>query len=153
MMGALFTLGMMSTVILQITFLFNYENCEKSKYPRVVALEHAFNGLFMLSCTLYFAYISKNWLWLALFGFCCHMIGLVLSFFLTESPRYLAKTGQIDKLHEAIETVSRRNSAKPISLSAVQGLMKSQTIISVHDLEGESSGNEISEKVREIHSK
>ena len=58
---------------------------------------------------LYFRYLSKDYFYLLLGGIIILVIGSFGSFFWVESPRYLLKSGQLDELQRALETIARWN--------------------------------------------
>lgn len=56
---------------------------------KVCSLLLVFDMLTCIIISVYWRYISKNWLWLHIFACCCNALGLVGLYFLPESPEYL----------------------------------------------------------------
>ena len=93
LISAMFVLGMMATMRTQVAFLNMYENSQKDHYDIIVAVAFSFEGAIAMTCAIYFAFISKHWLYLVIFGFSLQFCGLILYFFNVESPRWLIKSG------------------------------------------------------------
>ena len=54
-------------------------------------------GVIGILCSLYFMYVSKNWMWLLVTAFILQILGTLGSFAFPESPRWLIKKGQIQR--------------------------------------------------------
>ena len=90
-------MGMMSTVRGQIGTIWLYESLQKDAFVLTYTCLLTFEGIVGLGVTLYFMYISKNYVSLLAIGFCMQIVGTLISFTYPESPRWLIKSGQINR--------------------------------------------------------
>ena len=58
--------------------------------------------LTILIATLYFRFISDEWLWEALFGYVLQVICVILVWFLPESPKFLIELNRLDEAEIAM---------------------------------------------------
>lgn len=69
----------------------------------------------MLSCIIigfYWRYLSKNWLWLAIYACSLNAISLIGLFIIPESPEYLYSFYRFTECREVIFKIARWNSGK-----------------------------------------
>lgn len=95
--GSLFVLGMCSAVRTQVAYIYMYENMRPKHYERTTGIIHVIEGTLAVFGALYFFYISKYWFPLIFGGFMLSVFGNIGVWFYYESPRYLIKSGQIQK--------------------------------------------------------
>ena len=63
-----------------------------------------------LLATFYFDYVNKHYIYFAQIGFCLSVICVVFTFFfVSESPTYLLKSGQIERAKVVITSIAKRN--------------------------------------------
>ena len=109
MLASLWTLGMTTTVVKQISMLYNYENAARSHYSTTVAVLFVIEGTVTLLCTFYYTYISKHWIALGIIALTMGIISIILSLRFVESPRFLAKAGKKEELCVVLELIAKRN--------------------------------------------
>ena len=90
-------MGMMSTMRGQISTIYLYESMQKEVFVLTYMFFLCFEGIVGLGVSLYFMYVSKNYISLLASGFCMQVIGTLISFIFPESPRWLIKSGQINR--------------------------------------------------------
>lgn len=104
LVGAVAILGATSTVRLQVFSNFLNESCEGVHYSKAVGACFGTSGFFLIFSALYMRYLSKNTTYeLIYFSLVMISISTLISYFLKESPRYLIKTGQIERASEVFE--------------------------------------------------
>lgn len=94
---SLILMGTMATIRTQVSIVNLYENLKRPHYTIVYAVAALFEGLMGVLASLYFMLISKDYRGLILFGFTMHLVGVILSLFIYESPRYLVKSDQLEQ--------------------------------------------------------
>lgn len=99
---SLILLGMMATVRAQVSVNFIYESMRKDHFSKTYTLVAMSEAIVGVGAVLYFKYLSKDYFNLLLTGYIFHFIGIFGSFFWQESPRYLIKSGQIEKASEVL---------------------------------------------------
>ena len=99
MLVALFIQGACVTGVLTLSLLYLYENMQRDRYTSCLAVCFFAEGVMLIYVSFYFNFMSKNWLGAVLPFSIGGMVAAVISatYFL-ESPRYLVKTCQWDRL-------------------------------------------------------
>lgn len=85
----MFLTGLMVGIKSSMGFVYLLEFQVESKYPVVGLIEGFSSNAFALAGVIYFDMISKNWIWLVLFGAIGESICFILILFLPESPKFL----------------------------------------------------------------
>ena len=60
---------------------------------------------------IYFWVISKEWFWVVLVGYLLQIAGLIMCYFLPESPHYLLSLNRVDETFEVFRRVAKFNGA------------------------------------------
>jgi hypothetical protein len=63
----------------------------------------------MIITSIYFKYISKEWVYIHCFFFTIAFIGLLMSFKLPESPKFLLSKGFYDKARKSFNHIAKMN--------------------------------------------
>lgn len=87
----------MATIRTQVSIVNLYESMKRPQYTIVYATAALFEGLMGVLASLYFMFISKDYRGLILFGWSMHLLGVIMSMFIYESPRYLVKSDQLEQ--------------------------------------------------------
>ena len=88
-------MGMMSTIRAQIGTIYLYESLQKHAFVLTYTIFMALEGAAGVFVSLYFMYVSKNFIWLLATGFCMQIVGTIITLTYPESLRWLIKSGQI----------------------------------------------------------
>ena len=88
-------MGMMSTIREQIGTIYLYESLQKHAYVLTYTTLLAVEGVAGVLVSLFFMYVSKNFIWVLSTGLCMSIIGTLITLTYPESPRWLIKSGQI----------------------------------------------------------
>ena len=88
-------MGLMSTMRGQLSTIYMYESMHKQAFVYNYTAFLTFEGIVGLGVTLYFMYVSKNFIWVLSTGLCMSIIGTLITLTYPESPRWLIKSGQI----------------------------------------------------------
>lgn len=99
MIAALVVEGMVATARTQVSVIYLFESLKKEDFAKIYSIISSMEGIIGVFCSIYFMYLSKSWFWLLLVGFTLQLIGTIGVCFFPESPKYLIKTGQIDRAH------------------------------------------------------
>ena len=62
-------------------------------------------------------YITKDWFWLLFGAYCMQILGTIGVLFFPESPRYLIKSGQIDRAITLFNRIAKWNNVDPSLVS------------------------------------
>lgn len=81
--------GMMTTIRVNIGFVYMMEMMPKRKQSFYASLYNTFEGTILLQGTIYFWFISKDWIYFTLFGFALQCWNCIAILFVPESPRWL----------------------------------------------------------------
>ena len=93
MIMALFTLGLCATARAQITCIYLFESVQKVHFSNVLTAASVLEGLFGISGSLYFLYVSKNWFYLLFVAYMVQILATFGAFFIPESPKFLISVG------------------------------------------------------------
>lgn len=66
----------------------------------------------MIWMSLYFAFISKYWLWYELYGFAVVVAATVAAFFIPESPLFLYEQKRYDEARDSLRVIAKFNGVK-----------------------------------------
>ena len=105
--------GMVATARAQVSVIYLFESLKKDHFAKVYSLMSSIEGVIGVMSAIYFIYISKSWLWILLVGYCLQVAGTIGVFFFPESPKYLIKTGQIDRALQVFQSIASTNKADP----------------------------------------
>lgn len=95
-------LGMLWTIRAQIYFTYIFENLSRRNFNLACLCMSLLEGFSGLLIVFYFTKITKYWGYLFVAGFVMQLIGMGMSWFIKESPIYLAKSGQISQAKEVL---------------------------------------------------
>jgi len=105
----MFFFGMFSNIRVNIGFIYGQEIINSKHINVIGSLYNMIDGLTMIGASLYFKYLSKNWLYLQALFFAISAIGTGIAFFLPESPRYLISKGHYERARVAFNEIARKN--------------------------------------------
>lgn len=111
-LGLMFCMGILTTIRISIGYTYLMELIpadKKTLYSTIFWVCIA--GVSSFLSTLYFAFISKNWVYLILGGTILNIIAGVCCLFLPESPLWLLKTGDSDGAEAALSVIADFNGA------------------------------------------
>ena len=89
--------GLLSPIRLNFSFIYGSEVIMTTHATIICSFYNFFDGLTMLQAALYFKYISRDWFYLYWYFLIVGFAGMVMSFFLPESPRYLICKGEFKR--------------------------------------------------------
>lgn len=104
-----FFLGATGIARAQVAALYLYESLTKANFQKVFTTFAAIEGALNVFSAIYFQYLSKEWIWLAVATLGIQIIGSTAFFFFTEAPRYLVKSGQMDRAQKVFEKIAYVN--------------------------------------------
>ena len=81
----------------------------KKHFATFFSILASVEGFFGMMTTIYFVFISKNWVWLIGVGLLMQLCGTICSYFFLESPRWLIKSGQIRRAQQVFEKMAEWN--------------------------------------------
>ena len=85
----MFLTGMMAGIKFSMGWIYFLEFLVESRYTVVAVVTMLTENATNLWFVIYFDVVSKNWIWLVLFGAIAESICLVLQVFVPESPKFL----------------------------------------------------------------
>lgn len=97
MVTAVTLLGMTCTIRLQVFCNYLNENCVTAHYAKALTIAFSIEGFMKIPCSLYMLYISTNAYHLIYSSLAVQTVAALLSTSFLESPRFLIKTGQLDR--------------------------------------------------------
>lgn len=77
--------------------------------PKITAGMFTFDALTIFFASLYFKYISKNWVYFYATPLAILALTVALYFFLEETPKWLYAVGQYDRARGALTAIGRWN--------------------------------------------
>ena len=133
-------MGCLSTI--RVTIGFNY--CIELAGERYRTLYGTLwlvqEGLIYLYGTIYFALISKHWVYFVFFGYMLNWVGVIGIYYLPESPVILMKRGRITEAYESLEYIAKVNGRK--LNSTAESFLKSDYAKSA-DINDSVTGDEV----------
>jgi len=75
----------------------------------VGTLLQVLNTAITLASTIYFRYISKDWVWFQVIGWGLNVLTVIVVFFFPESPKFLQTKSRFEDLRKVMSTISRVN--------------------------------------------
>ena len=109
LIACMFTLGMVSTVRVNVGVNYMYESMHRDHYVNLCTFMAMGEGVVGTFATLYFMFISKSFTGLLLLIYSWCVIAMLSSFFYPESPRFLIKSGRIEEANEVFNLVASAN--------------------------------------------
>lgn len=100
MVAAVTVLGMTCTIRLQVFCNYLNENCVAAHYAQAVTVAFSIEGFMKIPCAIYMLYFSTDAYHLIYLSLVVQAMGALLSMSFLESPRFLIKTGQLDRAQE-----------------------------------------------------
>jgi hypothetical protein len=67
------------------------------------------NGLVPIYLSIYFWFISKQWLWIEVFAAFVNVLCIIGIFFMPESPKFLMSVKHWDRARESLSAIARMN--------------------------------------------
>ena len=114
---AMATMGACCTLRTQISVIYFHESLSKEHFTTFFAILASFEGLIGILASIYFIFISKNWIWLIGSGLLLQLIGTIGSLFFLESPRWLIKSGNIKRAQQVFEKIADWNGVDKSAVS------------------------------------
>ncbi len=114
MQFVLFLLGMLSCIRVNMSFIYGSEIIKNTHSTVIFSFYNTFDGWTMITASLYFKYISKDWMYLYSYFFSLCLVGMTISFFMPESPRYLICIGDFKRARDSFNFIARLNGRKPL---------------------------------------
>ncbi len=108
LMVGFFVLGAISTIRVQIGVVYLYESLTKANYQQLYTFMSILDGAVGILVVIYFKFYKDRY-YILLIGCITQMVGSVCFWFLQESPRYLIKSGQIDKAQAVLHKIAEFN--------------------------------------------
>ena len=118
MILALFTLGLCATARAQISIIYLFESIQKVHFCAVFTTASVIEGLFGISGSLYFLYVSKNWFYLLFVAYIVQLLATIGAFFIPESPKFLISSGQYERAAESLQVIAAWNKTNPCFATA-----------------------------------
>ena len=105
----LFLLGYLSCIRLNFSFIYGSEIIKTTHSTIICSFYNFFDGFTMIQASIYFKYISKDWFTLYWYYLSICIVGMIISFFMPESPRYLISIGDFKRARESFDFIARMN--------------------------------------------
>lgn len=106
---ALFLIGFLSVARIYPAFLYTQEITPESLRNIAGSFNNVIDAFTMIVAALFFKYISKNWMHLATLYLVSAFIGLMLSFKLPESPKFLVSVHRYEEARDSFNEIARLN--------------------------------------------
>ena len=104
-----FVFGLATTIRLNIGFVYMMELMPKRNQTFYGSIYIVLEGLILLLGTLYFWFVSKQWIYFTLFGFFLQIFNVITIQFLPESPRLMVELGRLDEAKASFEQIATWN--------------------------------------------
>eukprot|EP00347_Sterkiella_histriomuscorum_P008079 403346452 len=110
----LFTLGFLSTIRLNLSFIYGSEVFKEKHASLMGSASLGIDSLTMVTASIYFKYISKEWTYLYYFFLFLAIIPFLISLFMPESPKYLVQKRQYEQARHAFNHIAKLNGTEPL---------------------------------------
>ena len=97
-----FVFGLMTTFRVNIGFVYMMELMPKSKQTFYATFYNIVDGSNLLTGTIYFWFISKDWIYFTMIGFVLQTFNVIAVWFLPESPRLMIELKRFDEAEVAL---------------------------------------------------
>ena len=104
-----FVFGLMTTFRVNIGFVYMMELMPKSKQTFYATFYNIVDGSNLLTGTIYFWFISKDWIYFTTIGFALQTFNVITIWFLPESPRLLIELKRFDEAEVALKKIAKWN--------------------------------------------
>ena len=102
-------IGATSTARVQLGYLVLVENLPSAKHALVGSALFMGETSIGAGGAIYFTFISKNWFWFALIGYVAECWATFGSFVMSETPKYLMKSGRKQEFLTLLNRISKWN--------------------------------------------
>ena len=109
MLVSLFMQGALTSVRMNIGYLYMLELMPKHSRTSVGSLFGVMDSSIYLLATLYFWKVGKDWYFVCMMGYMLNLLSAIASWFIPESPSYLLETGKISELEQVMQTIATVN--------------------------------------------
>ena len=106
---AMTIMGLCATIRTNISVIYYHESLTKKHFATFFSILASTEGVFGMLSTIYFVFISKNWVYIIGVGLLMQLCGTICSYFFLESPRWLIKSGQIRRAQQVFEKMAEWN--------------------------------------------
>ena len=107
-------MGICTAMRLNISYIYGSEVIKTTHATVIGSFYNVFDGCTMIISSIYFKYISKEWIYLYEFFLGMCVISTLLTFFMPESPRYLISIGDFKRARQSFNFIARMNGRKPL---------------------------------------
>ena len=97
-----FVFGLMTTIRVNVGFVYMMELMPKRKQTFYATIYNIVEGTCLLYGTVYFWFISKDWIYFTSIGFVFQTFNIITVWFLPESPRLLIELKRFDEAEIAL---------------------------------------------------
>ena len=94
-----FMFGMMSSVRINIGYVYLVELMPKSWHSTTGSIFNVFEGSIYVIASVYFWFLSKNWLYFVSVGYIFSLISACAIWLLPESPSFLIEKQRLEEAH------------------------------------------------------
>ena len=102
MLIILFTFGFINSLRTNVGYIYMIELMPKKWETFIGTFWNCVEGLIYLQATIFFYYISKNWLNFVLIGYFLQIFSTIFVWLLPESPIYLLNKGRYEEMKDAL---------------------------------------------------
>eukprot|EP00347_Sterkiella_histriomuscorum_P019689 403340662 len=107
-----FFLGMCQTGKISTVYVMMLELIPQFSTTILGTIVQLLDGATLIWSSIYFRYISKDWLWFQVFGLCTCGVACVLQFFLPESPKYQYSKRNYNQARKGLAYIAKINRIK-----------------------------------------
>ena len=125
--GIVFLFGANLPLSLNISFVYLLELTPSRSQTTVSTVQNIAATFTVTTNILYFAYVSKNWIWFVFVGFLMQVAQLLTLWLIPESPRQLLASRDQDEAIKALNRIAVINRAAMLSPEQVSRLKESRT--------------------------
>jgi len=104
-----FMFGLATTIRVNIGFVYMMELMPKRNQTFYGSAYNVLESSVLLLGTLYFWFVSKQWIYFTLFGFGLQIFSVITIQFLPESPRLMVELGRLDEAKASFEKIAKWN--------------------------------------------